>query len=297
MGRLKYNISLFGANILFALNYSLFVSLLEGDKLSIGAIYILQVLGLFIVAMVVGGGAMVRSCCRGVDIVIISLTAVVSALGWSYASLYGMSLTSPIDAATVASVGPSLTLIFAHLLGLRRVTGVRVVGLLLSLVGVATLVVTIHPLTGNRRVVAGNMVLVAAVLVAAINTLIFKPQLERYGLRRVLLIYSVAAVVVSLPLFVDDLRGVDLLKLGWGGLLEACLLLLAGGALPLVMLLEGTEHLTALHTSLYRYLQPLITAAVVVARGQAQFTWVNCVAIVMIIAGGVALARGVDRAG
>ncbi len=294
---MKYNLALLAANALFALNYSLFVSVMQGKSLSIGAIYILQTSCTAALTLLFHLFRAARSPIEGRDILIIAATATVSSLGWSYATLRGMSLSSPIDAATIASMGPSLTLIFAHIMGTRKLSGVRIVGIVTSVVGVSILLFARgwNLLLGAQG--RGNVLLLSAVVVSAANTLILKPQLLRYGLLRVALYYALSAFVVSLPLFWRDLLDLHLAQLSlWGGF-ELLLLLLIGSALPLILLFEGSERLSPLHTSLYRYAQPLITSIVVVSRGQAELTAANYVAMAAIVAGGVMVAKGVDRAG
>ncbi len=297
MKSLKYNLSLLFANALFALNFSLFVSIMEGASLSIEAIYLLQCLGLLVLTLSIRGSQRTTSHIpiRWRDMVAIALTAILSSLGWSYMTLWGMSLTSPIDAATIASVGPSLTLIFAHVLGRRKLTGPRISGVVVSLLGVAILVISRSKVIMSRGEVEGNTLLLGAVVIAAINTLIFKPQLERYGVIRVGLIYAIASSAVATPLFWRSLLDVQHLSLSLELSVELSLLLIIGGALPLMLLFEGTERLSPLHTSLYRYTQPLITAIVVVWRHQATLTAANYVAMGAIILGGILVAQGVDR--
>ncbi|MFI3333282.1 MAG: EamA family transporter [Rikenellaceae bacterium] len=296
MKSLKYNLSLLIANALFALNFSLFVSVMESKLLSIDAIYLLESLGLLFVTTTLR--IYRREASPPIqlsDTIIITLTSILSTLGWSYATLWGMSLTSPIDAATIASVGPSLTLLFAHFMGRRSLTGVRIAGLVISLMGVVILVIS-HP-SGvvSTQANRGNLLLLCAVIIAAINTLIFKPQLERYGVIRVAHIYAIAAAAINLPLFAKSLGQLITLSVSWVAATELTLLLLIGCALPLLLLFEGTEYLSALHTSLYRYTQPLIAAIVVLSRGQATLTAANIVAMVVLIAGGILVAQGVDR--
>ncbi|MFI3285753.1 MAG: DMT family transporter [Rikenellaceae bacterium] len=295
--KIKYNLSLLGANSLFALNFSLFVSLLESLALSIGTIYILQCFALMLISatlFLIVAHPPIRF--RAGDLISIALISIVSSLGWSYMMLWGMSLTSPIDAATIASVGPSLTLIFAHALHRRQLSGKRIAGVALSLLGVAILVINQSLFTSSQHEIKGNILLLGAVVVAAVNTLILKPHLERYGVIRVALIYAIATIIVSVPLFGGAINSLSTLSLGWSEGAELTLLIVVGSTLPLMLLFEGTEYLTPLHTSLYRYLQPLIAAVVVVARKQAELTLSGIVALIVIIAGGILVAQGVDKA-
>ncbi len=295
---MKYNLALLIANTLFALNYSFFVSVVQAQNLTIGAIYLLQTIVLFTAILLwrVLRPAKGDSMPLG-HLLTISVTAAASSLGWSYFTLEGMSLSSPIDAAIIASAGPSLTLIFAHLLGLRRVTWVRILGIAASLFGVSLLLFSRQWGVPSGSMVSGNTLLVVSVVISALLTLILKPHLQRYGLQRVVWIYAVTALGVSLPCFWGELGEVKMAGITPLDGFEIVALLLIGSALPLILLLEGCEHLSALHTSLYRYMQPLVASLVLLARGQGSFTTLNFIVLALIVAGGVMVAKGVDRAG
>ncbi len=296
MKGVKYNLALLTANVLFAVNYSVSLSLMQSFTLSYKQIYIIEILSLAAVALPL---ALVRGRLFTVDLrsfLLIALTALVSTLGWSYTTLWGLWLTSPIDVATIATVGPSLTLLFAHMLARRRFTTERRVGVALSLVGAAILVVARGEMLDVGSEGFGAVLIVVGVVVAALNTLIVKEPVERYGVVTVMGWYSAVALVVNVPLFWGDIASIDLLSARGTMLVELLYLVVIGSALPLFMLFEGTEYLTPLHTSLYRYVQPLVTTMVVVLRSQATLIWANYLALVVIVAGGVMMARGVDRA-
>ncbi len=295
MRGLKYNVALFMANVLFAVNYSVGLSLMQSFLLSYRQIYIIEILSLVVVAvpLALGRGRLFVVDFR--SFLLVGLTALVSTLGWSYTTLWGLWLTSPIDVATIATVGPSLTLLFAHMLARRRFTELRLGGVALSLMGVAMLVVARGSILEVGSESFGSMLILVGVIAAAVNTLIIKGPVERYGVVSVMGWYGVVALVVNLPLFWGDFIAIELSSVSGSLIFELAYLVVIGSALPLFMLFEGTEYLTPLHTSLYRYVQPLVTTLVVVLRSQATLIWVNYVAMAVIVAGGVMMARGVDR--
>ncbi len=296
MKGVKYNIDLLFANALFAINYSIFASLVGRGVLSCNQIFLLQMASLFLVALPLallrGGGLF---SVRWRDLLQIGATAMVSSFGWGYLTLKGLSYTSPIDVATIATLGPSLTLIFAHLLHRRALTLPRIVGLLLSLLG--AIILLLH--RGKLLIVGsegfGNLLIMVGVLSAAINTLMIERPIERYGLRVVMGWYAIFSFGVSLLLFGNELPSLSLRELSLGGFGELGYVVALGSVVPIFMLFRGTEHLTPLHTSLYRYLQPFITSLIVVARGQGELSGANYIAIAVLVAGGVLLSRGVGR--
>ncbi len=295
MKRAKYNIDLLLANTLFAINYSIFASLMEREVLSCNQIFLLQMTSLLLVALplaLLRGGLF---SVRWQDLLHIGATAMVSSFGWGYLTLRGMSYTSPIDVATIATLGPSLTLIFAHLLHRRALTLPRIGGLMLSLFGVFLLLLHRGELLLVGSEGFGNLLIMVGVLSAAINTLMIKKPIELYGLRVVMGWYSIFSFAVSGFLFGGELTSLSLRELSLGAFGELGYVVALGSVVPIFMLFRGTEHLTPLHTSLYRYIQPFITSMIVVARGQGEPSTANYIAITVLVAGGVLLSRGIDR--
>ena len=68
-------------------------------------------------------------------------------------------------------------------------------------------------------------------------------------------------------------------------LAELAYVLLLGTVWPMWLLYRGAEHLTAIHTALYRYIQPLIAGALALYRHQAAFDATNITALVLIFIG------------
>ena len=58
-----------------------------------------------------------------------------------------------------------------------------------------------------------------------------------------------------------------------------------GSVLPMYLLYVGSENLTATHTAVYRYIQPIIATIVATARGQAIIDRTNIVGAVLIFIG------------
>ncbi len=285
----RYNISLLLANVLFAINYSIFVSLLS-TELNFKQIFLLQlIMSTFILlpcAMLQRNFYRIKPC----DLGIIALTSLISNFGWNYTTLWGVSLTSPVDVATLATAGPALTLVIAHILGRQQLTRPRLFGALLSLVVVLTLLLHRGRILIYGSEGFGNMLIVIAVVAAAVNTLIIKPQLERYGTTSVLGWYSLVGLLSALAFIGGEFK-----TLAIHPNLELIYLLVVGSVAPLYMLFRGAEKLTPLHTSLYRYIQPLITSIIVVARSQATLKPINYLAIALIAISALLMSRNITK--
>lgn len=295
VGKLRYNLDLLFANLLFGVNFSIYVSLI-GRSLDFRQIFMLQVLSssLFFIPFALFSGRSFRIPLRDLgNILFVTLLIV---YGWMYMLLWGASYTSPIDASTISTLGPAFTLITAHVLNRRmKVSWVRMSGVALSLAGAAVLLFDqgFELTRGSHGY--GNALVLAAVVSIAVNTVIIKPQLQRLGTLSVMAWYYIIGLAITAPFFLGSLREVEFLRLGFVAQGELAYLLVLGTALPMYLLYRGTEKLTSVHTALYRYLQPVVATVLAVVRHQERIDRENIIAAGLIFGGIVLVMIGYNR--
>ena len=146
-----------------------------------------------------------------------------------------------------------------------------------------------------------GLVLIAVLSIAA-NTVIIKPQLQRFGTLWVMGWYYLIGVAITFPFFKDYIDLNRLYTLPPGALAETGILLIFGTVLPMYLLYRGTERLTSVHTALYRYIQPLVATTLALARHQETVDQIHLLAGGAIFGGvllmvlGTVLARRKQRA-
>ena len=123
------------------------------------------------------------------------------------------------------------------------------------------------------------------VVAIAVNTVLITPVLRRHGTMVVMGWYYFIGLAITLPHFghrlsIDELLRLPLLVQG-----ELTYLLLFGTVWPMWLLYRGAEHLTATHTALYRYIQPLVAGTLAHLRHQAQFDATNITALGLLFVG------------
>lgn len=295
MGKTNYHWDLIAANLLFGANFSFFYSLTR-NSISFHSLFILQVAMaalFFIPAALTSRRAYHITRHDAAQMLLVALLVIV---GWMYMLLWGASYTTPIDAAIIATLGPAFTLLTDKLLHRQQqIGGIRTIGIICCFVGAWLLIfdkgfTLVH---GSRG--WGNLLVLIAVVSIAANTVIIKPQLERYGTRVVMGWFSLIGLFVALPhvhrilseLFAAHIPLTVQLELGY--------ILLPGTILPMWLLYRGAEKLTAIHTALYRYIQPLSAGLVAHIRHQAIFDTTNITALVVIFAGIVLTIVGYRR--
>ena len=198
----------------------------------------------------------------------------------------GASYTNPIDASTIATIGPIFTLMTSFVVQSRRATKGEMLGIIVAIVGVVAILVDRgRMLLGEVGEAYGNALVLCAVVAIAVNTVLITPVLRRCGTVVVMGWYYLIGTVLSMPLIVAELPTISISDFTHSQLVEMGYILLFGSALPMYLLYKSSEHLTAMHNAIYRYIQPIVATIVAVSRGQTIIDRTNIVGAVLIFLG------------
>ena len=284
--------ALVASNILFGANFSFYVSLTE-YYLSFQQIFMLQVAvaALFFIPFALFSRRSYRITVE--DFGTIFIVALLVIYGWMYMLLWGASKTSPIDASTIATLGPVFTLIVARIVVPQPISWVKVVGAMVAMSGAVVLLVDRgRNLLGTADEAFGNALVLCAVIAIAANTVLIKGQLQRYGAPVVMGWYYIVGFVMAAPFFWSEIVGINPLRLPLLPLLELLYVIFLGTVLPMWLLYYGASHLTAVHTALYRYIQPIVAAVLSLLRGQNIIDRANIIGAALIFTGVVFVVAG-----
>ena len=290
--KVKYNMALVIANILFGANFSFYVSLTE-YYLNFQQIFMLQVTvaAAFFIPFAIFSKRSYKITVE--DFGSIFIVAILVIYGWMYMLLWGASETSPIDASTIATLGPVFTLIVAHIVQPQRLSKVKTAGAVVAMCGAIVLLAdrNNHAISSTNEAFGNALVLCAVVAIAA-NTVLINRQLKRYGVLTIMGWYYIIGFVMAVPFFWSEIEGFNPLGLPLLPMLELFYVIFLGTVLPMWLLYVGSSHLTAVHTALYRYIQPVVAAMLTLARGQNIIDRANIIGAVMIFSGVIFVVAG-----
>lgn len=289
-----YHFNLIFSNLLFGINFSVFVSLIQ-TGMAFQQIFMLQIAAsaLFFIPRALFSPRSYRIAPR--DMLTIFAVTVLIVYGWMFMLLWGASYTNPIDASTIATLGPAITLVAANIGGREKnLSGFRMIGILFAAAGAALLIFDHGSDIIHGSEAYGNILILLSVTAAAVNTVIIKPVLERYGTMPVMGWYYMIGLAITAPFFRHHINTSELLQLPIEALSELGYLLLLGTVLPSYLLYRATEKLTYVHTALYRYLQPLATTVLALLRGQERIDRTNVIAAALIFIGIVMVVTGYE---
>ncbi len=283
----RYNIELVLANLLLGFNYSVIISLLD-NWFSAGELLVMQTIAGGIIFIPVGLWVGEWRRVSYINILQIILFSIINIYGWSWLMLKGGEHTSAIDMATIATLAPAITLIVAHLKHTRRVTSMRIMGIIVSLFGALALVKD-HLQVATLK---GNLIILCAVTTMAVLTVLIKPLLLKVGVRRYLAIYFLSGII-SLPWWgIGEMQDIFKMQIPRGVTIELLWFLTLGSTLPLFLLYLGGEILSPLKSAIYKYLQPLIAIIVIYVKGEEGIDHANYIAIAILLLGGALVSTG-----
>ena len=292
MGKVKYNIALVAANILFGANFSFYVSLTR-YYFNFQQIFMLQILvaAAFFIPFALFSKRSYRITVE--DFGTIFIVALLVVYGWMYMLLWGASVTSPIDASTIATLGPVFTLFVAHIVSPQRFSILKILGSIVALAGAVVLLSDKkHNIMGSTTEAFGNTLVLCAVVAIATNTVLINTQLKKYGELTIMGWYYIIGFVLTIPFFGREIIGINPLKLPIDALFELLYILFLGTVLPMWLLYKGSAHLTAVHTALYRYIQPVVATLLSIVRGQNKIDRANIIGAALIFTGVVLVVAG-----
>lgn len=292
MGKVRYNMALLVANVLFGANFSFYVSLTR-YYFTFQQIFMMQVTtaAAFFIPFALFSSRSYRITVE--DFGSIFIVALLVIYGWMYMLVWGGSCTSPIDGSTISTLGPVFTLFVARIVTPKSISWLRIAGAVIAMMGAGVLLFDSgSSLVGDNVEGFGNALVLCAVVAIAANTVLIRPQLQRYSPTVVMGWYYIIGFAISAPFFWSEIAGINPLRLPIGPLFELMYVLVLGTVLPMWLLYVGAEHLTSIHTALYRYIQPVVATILSLLRGQSKIDRANIVGAILIFTGIVLVADG-----
>ena len=276
------HLALVVANVLFGMNFSFFVSIIR-HYMAFETLFFARVL-FSAVCFIPLTFLYKRFRITRRDFIGILIPTVLVIYGHEFMMLWGAKYTNPLDASTLATMAPIVTLVVSSLIFRERLHWAKIVGIGMGIAGSAVLIL------GNgwpkmQSEELGNLFMLVSVVAAATNTVFIKPELVRLGTMTVTGWYYVIGVLIAGPFFGRDVFEFDYGSLPPLAVAEIAYVLVLGTTLPNYLLYYGTEKLTSVHTGLYAYLQPIAATALGLYRHQIELGYDNLVAAILIFVG------------
>lgn len=198
--------------------------------------------------------------------------------------IFGLSLTSPIDASIVTTTLPIVTMIVAALYLKEPVTNKKVAGIFTGALGALILILGSQTAGGNGNIV-GDLLCLGAQISFSLYLTIFKSLSQKYSaitLNKWMFVY---ASVCYIPFSYHDVASIQWAEISTVAWLQVGYVVLFGSFVAYVCIMSAQRLLRPTVVSMYNYMQPIVASTAAILMGLGTFTWQKGIAIALVFLG------------
>lgn len=197
----------------------------------------------------------------------------------------GLSLTTPINAALIMTTNPITVLIIAAIFLGERITKLKIGGVLLGIIGAASLI-----LYGNKLVVSqsnafGDLLIFINSISFAVFLVLAKPIMKQFQPLTVMFWLFFFGVFMVTPFGVGELPEVDWKTLPTEAYLSIAYVVLGTTVVAYIFNLYALKNLNASTVSTYIYLQPVFATFFALLFGKDMPNVLHLIAAILIFTG------------
>lgn len=179
--------------------------------------------------------------------------------------MFGLSETSPIDGSIIGTVTPLLVLVLSVIVGVDRLSVMKVLGLMLGMAGTLAIILASGSDLHTHSSVWGNVLILVSSCVSAFYMVLCKRLVGKYRVTTVLRWIYCASAFVILPFGVDDMLTIDFSGMDTKILLASLFVLIVPTYLPNLLLNYSLRSVAPTASSIYAYIQPVVAVGLSVA--------------------------------
>lgn len=199
--------------------------------------------------------------------------------------IFGLSMTSPIDASIVTTTLPIVTMIVAALYLKEPVTNKKVLGIFVGAMGALILIMSSQSAAGNGSSIMGDLLCLIAQISFSIYLTVFKGLSQKYSpvtLNKWMFVY---ASMCYIPFSYHDVAAIQ-----WDGISPAAFMqvgyvVLGGSFLAYICIMTAQRLLRPTVVSMYNYMQPIVASTVAIIIGLGTFNLEKGIAIALVFLG------------
>lgn len=212
--------------------------------------------------------------------------------------IFGLSLTSPINASIVTTTSPIIVMIVAAIYLKEPVTGKKVAGIFIGALGALLLILGSRtgavPSKGGN--VLGDLLCLSAQLSFALYLVLFKKLISRYSTFTTMKWMFTYASICFIPFSYKDvsvLRFTEIAPSTYGGIV---FVVLGATFFSYICVVTGQKLLRPTLVSMYNYVQPIVASVLAVAMGLDSFGWTKAAAILLVFTGVYVVTQSKSKA-
>ncbi|MBL7936715.1 MAG: DMT family transporter, partial [Bacteroidia bacterium] len=282
---LKAHISLFIAQVIYALNYSIAKDLMPTYIKPLGLV-MMRITGALILFWVLSLFSKQEKV-ETSDLKKMMLLALFGVAVNQMFFIYGLSLTKPINSAIIMVSNPIAVMLFTIYVFKEKITPLKLTGLGFGIAGALTLLLFKAQgafAIGSDTIVGDIMTLINS-LSWAIFVVMVKPYMQKYQTVTVMKWIFLFGFIYTLPFGMPDLLDVSWNDLSSNTLFAMAFVVVATTFLAYLLNTYALKTLSSSVVSMYIYLQPFLATVIAIILGKDELTIIKVVSGSLIISG------------
>lgn len=209
--------------------------------------------------------------------------------------IFGLSMTSPIDASIVTTTLPIVTMIVAALYLKEPITNKKVLGIFVGAMGALILIMSSQSSESGDGNMLGNLLCLIAQISFSIYLTVFKGLSQKYSpitLNKWMFIY---ASMCYIPFSYHDIAIIEWSSISTAALLQVGYVVVGGSFLAYICIMTAQRLLRPTVVSMYNYMQPIVASTVAIIIGLGTFNLEKGIAIGLVFLGVYIVTRSKSR--
>lgn len=211
--------------------------------------------------------------------------------------IFGLSLTSPINASIVTTMAPIVTMIVAAIYLKEPITGKKIIGIFLGAMGALILIMSSqHTGTGKSGSIWGDLLCLTAQMSFAVYLTVFKGLVSRYSTVTIMKWMFIYASMCFIPFSYRDVVSTNFSALSTETYLQIAYVVFGATYMSYLLVVIGQKALRPTLVSMYNYVQPIVASFLAVTMGMDTFGWSKSAAIVLVFLGVYVVTQSKSKA-
>ena len=209
--------------------------------------------------------------------------------------IFGLSMTSPINASIVTTTLPIVTMVVAAIYLKKPVTNKKVLGIFVGALGALILITSSRAAANGNGSIFGDLLCLAAQISFSIYLTVFKGLSQRDSpitLNKWMFAY---ASICYIPFSYRDVAAIEWSGISASALLQVGYVVVGGSFLAYIFIMSAQRLLRPTVVSMYNYMQPIVASTVAIILGLGVFSPEKGVAIALVFLGVYIMTQSKSR--
>ena len=277
------HISLFVANLIYAINYT-FAKDVMPDFIQPSGFILLRVAGA-VTLFLIFYFSFVNERVEKKDIIRLAICGIFGVAINQLLFFEGLNLTTPINAAIIMTINPVLVIIMSALILFEKINIRKGIGIALGLIGASTLILNGGDVSGNTNFMLGNMFVFINAASYGLYLVLVKPLMQKYHPITVMFYVFGFGLFYVLPFGYTELLAVDWVSFPTIIIWEVLFVVVCTTVIAYLLNSSALKLLNPSTVSIYIYLQPVLATLFAIFRGSDSLDEMKIIAAVIIFVG------------